>query len=398
MTTAPLITIFVRHGKDAKGNPCKYTGDEFAKKCACRKHLRWTGTNGVQQRKKAGTRSWAEAELVKRDLEDQLTGKAPAPETAKTIEDAAKVFLATKQTEGAVPATIKKYKRDLIRLGAFCEKHRAYSLNGLTVELLGAFCASWETTLQSSFTRAKTRERLSSFLRFCYDAQWIPRVPRLPKITVDEPPTMPLTEDEYQRLLDCLHVTKPLGKTNKPVDGGMTPKQLARVRALIQLMRWTGLSIRDAITLPTPAITSEGERYRVTTSRQKTGTDVSVVIPVDVAHEVLAAAGERYFIWSGEGNAAHMAGKYTERYIRPAFEAANIPIEGHMVSHRLRDTFAVRLLENGVPMEEVSRALGHTSIRTTERHYAKWVKSRQDRLDSLITGTWTKEKRATRAA
>jgi integrase len=39
-------------------------------------------------------------------------------------------------------------------------------------------------------------------------------------------------------------------------------------------------------------------------------------------------------------------------------------------------------------MEEVSKLLGHTSIKTTEKHYAKWVKSRQDRLDALVTATW----------
>ena len=44
-----------------------------------------------------------------------------------------------------------------------------------------------------------------------------------------------------------------------------------------------------------------------------------------------------------------------------------------MMSHRLRDTFAVDLLEKGVPLEEVSKLLGHESIKTTERHYAKWV-------------------------
>ena len=59
-----------------------------------------------------------------------------------------------------------------------------------------------------------------------------------------------------------------------------------------------------------------------------------------------------------------------------------------MVSHRLRDTFAEDLLKKGVPMEEVSKLLGHESIRTTERSYAKWVKGRQDRLDSLVMGTW----------
>jgi hypothetical protein len=39
--------------------------------------------------------------------------------------------------------------------------------------------------------------------------------------------------------------------------------------------------------------------------------------------------------------------------------------------------------------EEVSKLLGHTSIKTTEKFYAQWVKARQDRLDALVVGTWT---------
>jgi site-specific recombinase XerD len=77
--------------------------------------------------------------------------------------------------------------------------------------------------------------------------------------------------------------------------------------------------------------------------------------------------------------------------MRPLFETAGVR-SGHMVSHRLRDTFAVDLLKKGVPMEEVSKLLGHESIRTTERSYAKWVKGRQDRLDSLVIGTWARPK------
>jgi integrase/recombinase XerD len=45
-------------------------------------------------------------------------------------------------------------------------------------------------------------------------------------------------------------------------------------------------------------------------------------------------------------------------------------------------------LEKGVPMEELSRLLGHTSIKTTEKSYAKWSKGRQNRVDALVTGTW----------
>jgi integrase/recombinase XerD len=62
--------------------------------------------------------------------------------------------------------------------------------------------------------------------------------------------------------------------------------------------------------------------------------------------------------------------------------------EGHMVSHRLRATFAVDLLTKGVALEHVSKLLGHKSVTTTERHYARWVKGRQDRLDAVVSATW----------
>jgi integrase len=59
-------------------------------------------------------------------------------------------------------------------------------------------------------------------------------------------------------------------------------------------------------------------------------------------------------------------------------------VNGH--THRFRDTFAVALLENGNSIETVSRLLGHTSIKITERHYNPWVKSRQVALDAAVQG------------
>ena len=41
-----------------------------------------------------------------------------------------------------------------------------------------------------------------------------------------------------------------------------------------------------------------------------------------------------------------------------------------------------------VSAKEVSKPLEHGSIKTTERHYAKWVKGRQDREDALVSTTW----------
>jgi hypothetical protein len=35
MTDHTPVIIFVRRGNDKDGKPCKYAGDEFAKKCDC---------------------------------------------------------------------------------------------------------------------------------------------------------------------------------------------------------------------------------------------------------------------------------------------------------------------------------------------------------------------------
>jgi integrase len=64
---------------------------------------------------------------------------------------------------------------------------------------------------------------------------------------------------------------------------------------------------------------------------------------------------------------------------------------GHPHPHRFRDTFAVELLLTGVPIERVSVLLGHQSVRITERHYAPWVRSRQEQLEADPTNAWSRD-------
>jgi integrase/recombinase XerD len=47
-----------------------------------------------------------------------------------------------------------------------------------------------------------------------------------------------------------------------------------------------------------------------------------------------------------------------------------------------------RLLK-GVSMEIVSKLLGHSSIKVTERHYSPWVKARQDQLETEVRRIWS---------
>ena len=53
-----------------------------------------------------------------------------------------------------------------------------------------------------------------------------------------------------------------------------------------------------------------------------------------------------------------------------------------------RDTFAVELLNRGVPIDRVSLLLGHSSVKVTERHYAPFVKERQQQLEVYARLAW----------
>jgi integrase/recombinase XerD len=373
----PVITIFVRHSAS-----CKYRGDEFYKGCKCRKHLRWS-SGGEQHRKQAGTRSWAAAEEVKRRLEDQLAGRKPDPDAAasvQTIRAAVDSFITGKEGQGISTDVVERNKRELYRFAAFAEERGIFTITAVTLPLLMEYRGTWTETYPSSVTRALVQKRLRGFLRYCVDSGWLDRAPKLTPIKMDAPPTMPLTDAEYQALLAAAPLEFPngLGK---------------RLRAVIQIMRWTGLAVRDAVTLCRDQLLCDSEKktYRIVTSRQKTGTHVSVPIPADVAEEALAACDHPvYLLWQNtkEGT-ARQAGHSTSIALTKIFNRAGIRTLGHMKSHRLRDTFAVDLLQKGVPLEDVSKMLGHTSVATTERHYSAWVKGRQDRLDSLVMGTWS---------
>src|SRR5882724_1610971 len=64
---------------------------------------------------------------------------------------------------------------------------------------------------------------------------------------------------------------------------------------------------------------------------------------------------------------------------------------GKAHAHRFRDTFAVELLLAGVPIERVSILLGHQSVRITEKHYAPWVRSRQEQLEADLANAWSRD-------
>jgi hypothetical protein len=139
-------------------------------------------------------------------------------------------------------------------------------------------------------------------------------------------------------------------------------------------------------TRPDPADISANDSVRLLLYTQKTGVPVNNVLP-DFVLKVLDGTPKvaaNYYFWDGESKLETIIGSWRKRLNR-LFELAEVS-SGH--PHRFRDTFVVELLLAGVPIERVSILLGHESMRTTERNYAPWVRSRQEQLEADLTRAW----------
>jgi integrase len=159
-------------------------------------------------------------------------------------------------------------------------------------------------------------------------------------------------------------------------------------------MRWSGLAIRDAVTLERRRLNEHGELFLY---RAKTGSPVYVPLPPDVAEALRnippgPSPNPRYFFWSGNGSPKSVVGNW-QRSFRRLFKIADLRSDDGSSKrchpHMFRDTFAVEMLLAGVPLEQVSMLLGHKSVKITEKHYAPWVKARQEQLAVNVRKSWT---------
>ena len=89
------------------------------------------------------------------------------------------------------------------------------------------------------------------------------------------------------------------------------------------------------------------------------------------------------FFWNDQSKLSTAIGN-ARRTISRVLNTARLkgqPIKGH--PHRFRDTFSVTLLGQGRDIRTVQLLLGHTSLKTTEKHSAPFVDSFQRMLDTV---------------
>lgn len=299
---------------------------------------------------------WVEAGMV-----GQVTDMA-----GQTVSEAVAAFLKDARTRELQPATLGKYALLLERrLTDFCMVQGVIYLRDLNLDLVTRFRSEWPG---GALAKSKTQERLRAFFGWCVARTWISENPAkgLSPLKVVTVPTLPFTTEEMERILDAVE--------------RYPEKFRDRARAFVLLLRWSGLRIRDVVTIERERI-KDGRLFLRT---QKTGTVVHVPLPDQVIQAVAKLDSVSKLFWKGQGLPKSAVANW-QRTLRKIFRVAHVN-DAH--AHRFRDTFAVELLLKGAELSDVSILLGHSSIRITEKHYAPWVRARQIRLESVVRGTW----------
>lgn len=367
-----MLSIFRLHGPRCSAKKSKH--DRTYRRCSCPIHVE--GKCGDRfLRQSLHTTNWQRAQKL--TVEAEARGSwDPLPEEAQaaliTIAEATARFLKDAETGRRLSeATLRKYRLMFRHLEKFAAKKGFLYLKQLDLNALREFRESWELGPR---TAMKKLERVKAFFRFATENEWIAvnpaRLVRGPA-NIRDTQKLPFEPAEIERIFKACREVQIQGCSND------------ELLAFTLVLRYSGLRIGDASMLTVDRFKGD-DLYLYT---QKSGTHVFVPLPPFVMNLVRAIKPKHgeYLFTGPESLRMETASDLWRRKLATVFKEAKVP-GGH--PHRFRHTFAVELLKNGVPMEEVSILLGHSSVRITEKHYASWVQARQEILKAHVAKTW----------
>lgn len=153
----------------------------------------------------------------------------------------------------------------------WCKAEGYKLLRELDLQAMRSFRTTWE---DGAMAKKKKQERFTGFFWFCIRAGWITVNPtaNLGRISVSQPPTDYFPREEFDKIIDATYAYR----ENRGETGTTNS---TRLRTLTLLMRWSGLRIRDAITLERNRLVNDN----LLLYQAKTGTPVYVPLPHQVA-------------------------------------------------------------------------------------------------------------------
>jgi site-specific recombinase XerD len=256
------------------------------------------------------------------------------------------------------PGTLERYTTSLKHTIEFLEWK--YNISDIEITKIDhAFITDYEFYLRSvrncaNNTAVKYIKNFNKIIKICLANHWIERNPFANyKAKVKEVERVYLSEDEIQNILNKDFKTE----------------RLSLVRDIFLFSCFTGLAYIDVKNLTKSHISLgiDGEKW-IFTHRQKTET--ASKIPILPITQMIIDKYEDHPECNNQNKLLPiLSNQKMNAYLK---EIAGVcEIEKELTFHIARHTFATTVtLTNGVPIESVSKMLGHKNLRTTQ-HYAK---------------------------
>lgn len=298
------------------------------------------------------------------------------------------------------PDTIAEHRSVGNWLLEFAKSHRISLLADFDVELLNLWRASWGVADSTHRTRLGF---VGAFFNYAMKRQaWIEKNPvdrivKLPSHPPTKEDTQPIDTDGTE--MNWLAIVSAMAQPAPPRLGTRgreryTPiaTEPPRLVALTEVMYHSGPRVSDAIMLDLRKLIdhleddcASYEYVPIKRSRSRgKRTPVTTFMPLWLAAKLRAltcSVPHLPFLYNnGTSRGVERARKTVARQFDD--ELKRIGKAAGLVglrSHRFRNSFAVNALISGVDLADVSKWLGHKSIKTTELYYSPWVTARVSR-------------------
>jgi integrase/recombinase XerD len=337
-----------------------------------------TPQGDVVPRQSTGYNDLKQAEALRASMLTQVRGDDV---TGLPVSECIEKYLLSRKQD-LDERTHNQHKLALDRLQRFLAAQGVLYIRQMTVDHLETFKTAGLPKDMASTSRATTDAKIRCFLRTAFRRSWIKEALVLKVTTVKAvyEQKEPYTDAEVEAIL----------KESLRMDGGThgyatKPKTF---RLLLELMLSTGLRVGDAVSFD-PSSLFKGETSWIYTyhPQKRKRTDKPQTLEAYITPDLKTRIDECEWLskkgpfWYGIGvDPTPLAAAVYER-MQAIGVKAKVP---DCRPHRLRDTFAVGRLNAGMQLEDVSRLLGHSSVKVTETYYAKWVSSRKRRLERIL--------------
>lgn len=257
-------------------------------------------------------------------------------------------YLATKDLEGLSKRTIEYYGTTLDKFIGFIPKAIA---NVTAEDIKDYFVYHKSLNDCSNKTIDNIRRVLSSFFTWLFDERLIHYNPMrtIKKIKHSQKIKTPFTTDEIEDMRFEL------------INTNMNEKQRIRDIAIFELLLSSGIRVAECVGLNKSDIDLN---HRTGVVFGKGAKEREIYFSVKAQHYIEKMLGGR-----NDDNPALFIGKRGERIGINGVErmirklGQNVEVEAY--PHKFRRTFATKLLNKGVKIEEVKTLLGHSNIDTT---------------------------------